>query len=168
MRLGLIVAKLIAASTRFEDRIGGAAELELAWDATLKKDTAFVVPLSEGASPNTGDVVIKQKLTERFSVVVAIANDSSDKDKVGFAAYDSLHAVRAELWSALLGWVMPDVEDMVSYVGGRISKIHRGYLWFQFDFECSRWVGKDDGVTEEATDYLDQIWAQYQVIGGNE
>lgn len=164
MKLSVIIAKLKAANIeRFSGRIAGAAELEYCLTNTFKKDTAFVVQIGERASPNEWDSGINQKLTESFAVIVAIANDETMKDKTGLGAYDSLYEIRADLFKALLGWQMPNMESLVYYAGSRILDINRGYLWYEFDFESESRLTIDDGVDLEEADWFDTIWTQYEM-----
>ena len=135
MRIGAIVLKLRLAKTRFGSLIGGASELEKVMSGTLLKDMAFVIPLAEDCAPNQYDPIINQKITERFGVIVALANDSTDKDKLGLKAYDMIHTIRDEIFKGLLGWQMDDAESIVTYRGGRILDVNAGYLWYQFEFE---------------------------------
>lgn len=162
MRLGPIVLRLRAANTRFGNRIAGAAELATALRGTLQKEMAFVIPLLEDPNPNEYDNSINQKVTERFAVVVALQSDSSQSDKLGITAYDSLHAIRQELFENLLGWLMTDAEDVVSYGGGRLLFFDRAYLWFQFEFVTAFMIR--DYVAEGDTDWLDTIYAQLEMV----
>lgn len=159
MLIGSIVLKLRVANTRFENRIGGSAELDIALKNTLQREMAFVIPVSEVPNENTYDTSINQVVKEKFGVVVALQNDSSFADKTGITAYDSLHLVRAELFACLLGWLMPDAESLVSYGGGRIVGFDRAYLWYQFDFVTSFRI--EILVTQGETDWLNSIYAQY-------
>ena len=123
MKIGPVVLKLRVSNTRFENRIGGAAELALAMEYALQKEMAFVVQMAEVAADNRYDSGINQLITERFAVIVALNNATSDKDKLGFAAYDSLFDVRAEIFRSILGWQMDDTESLVSYSGGRVVRV---------------------------------------------
>lgn len=161
MRLGPVVLRLRNANTRFENRIGGAAELDVALKQTLQKEMAFVIQLTEEVTPNEYDTSINQKVTERFGVIVALQSDSSQADKLGITAYDSLYATRQELFSNLLGWLMTDAEDLVSYGGGRLLGFDRAYLWYQFEFLTSFRI--EDIVDQEDTDWLDEIYAQFEM-----
>jgi len=170
MKLGPIVLKLRLADTRFGNLIGGAAEFAeaTALDATLQKDTAFVVQLAENAGTNNQSSGINQKITEIFAVIVAIANDSQQKDKLGITAFDSLHDIRTELFRAILGWQLPeadipDIESVISYNGGQLLGINRGYLWYQFSFEVSSRITEQEGVDvgKDNLPTLKEIFAQY-------
>lgn len=163
MRLGQIALKLRLAETSFGNNIAGSAELALAMRGTLGTETAFVIPLSEAATDNQMDIGINQGLEEGFGVVVALYNDSSQADKLGLLAYDRLHDIRAEIWGALLGWLMPNTEYPISYEGGRLLGINRAYLYYQFQFGIRSRIGDEDGVTEEATDNFNTIYAQWEL-----
>jgi len=161
--LSSIVLKLRAANTRFENRIAGAAELAVALRGTLQREMAFVIPLNEDSTANDYDTCINQKVTERFGVIVAIASDATQSDKTGITAFDSLQATRTELFKCLLGWLMDNAEDLVSYGGGRLLEFDRSYLWYQFEFVTAFLLGEDDGVVLGDTNWLDTIRAQYEL-----
>lgn len=163
MQIGPIALKLRLAETRFENRIFGAAELALVQEYSLKAESAFVVQLSESVNTNTLDNDINQKINERFAVIVALDNGTSDRDKVGFIAYDKLFDIRAEIFKAILGWQMPGAESLVSYGGARILGLNRAYLFYQFEFVVDVRIDVDDGV-DVGTDDLppfDTLYAQW-------
>jgi hypothetical protein len=136
MKLGPIVLKLRAANTRFNNFIGGAAELETALSNTLRKEMAFVIPLNDATSGgNTQGNTVFQYITERFAIIAAISNDSSAKDKTGLTAYDNVNDIRAEFLSAIYGWKPTGAYDPIIYMGGKLLGLDRAYLWYQFEFE---------------------------------
>ena len=135
MELGRIVLFLRHKNTRFGNLIAGAAELDLALKGTLQKQMGFVIPLNDVASTNTETAGISQIITEKFAVIVALQNDTTQKDKTGLISYDQVHDVRAEIFKAILGYQFEDAESVVSYVGGKLLGINAGYLWYQFDFQ---------------------------------
>jgi hypothetical protein len=94
---------------------------------------------------------------------VALDNGTSDKDKVGLIAYDKLADIRAEIFSAILGWQIPGTESLVSYGGGRIAGINRAYLWYQFEFLTETRINDDDGIDVGVDDLppFDTIYAQW-------
>jgi hypothetical protein len=135
MRLGPIVLRLRLFKTYFGNIIGGAAELDTAISNTLTKDMAFVVPLLDDAGKNNLDSSISQIVTERFGIIIALRNDMSQADKLGFGAYDKLHDIRSEFIGALVGWIPIDAETQVCYRGGKLIDMNNGYLWYQFEFD---------------------------------
>ena len=142
MKLGQIIFRIRNDKTYFGNQVGGAIELDLAVTQTLKKDTAFVIPLIDDAGPNGYDTGTTQKIIERFGVVVALAMDSKQSDKLGFVAYDQLHEIRNQLIGALVGWVPIDADSQVSYRGGRLLDINNAYVWWQFEFEYNSRIGQ--------------------------
>ena len=168
MRIGPVVLKLRLASTRFENRIAGAAELALALQGTLQAEMAFCIQLSEAAADNKHDNEIEQELSERFGVIVALDNGTSDKDKTGLTAYDSLYEIRAEIFSAILGW-QPDGPESypISYRGGRVLGINRAQFWYQFEFEQKSRITQEDAVDvgRDDLDDFDTIYARWALIG---
>ena len=167
MKIGPIVLKLRLAETQFGNKIAGAAELDYALRGTLQEEMAFVIQLAEAASPNELDAGINQKVTESFGVIVMLNNATSDKDKTGLTAYDSLYDVRTQLFSALLGWQIPGTEDLVSYAGGSILGINRAQFWYQFEFKTVTRIDDDDGVDVGADELatFDSIYAQWAITG---
>lgn len=163
MKIGPIVLKLRMASTRFGDFIAGAAELAYALSGTLTKEVAFVIPLTETAKANNLDSGINQLITERFGIIVALDNATTDKDKTGLTAYDTLHDIRTEIFGAILGWQIPGTEDIVSYGGGRMAGITRATLWYQFEFVTTTRISDDDGVDvgADGLDDFNTVYAQW-------
>lgn len=164
MRLGPIVLKLrLQEITAFGDQIAGAAELEAARMATLNNEQAFVVQLSESVSPNTTDSGINQTITETCAVIVALKNDTSMADRTGLTAFDRLHDIRADIFSALLGWEMPGAEYKMEYAGGRLLDIDAGWLWYQFEFSVRSRILDEDGIDTGASELplFEEIYAQY-------
>ena len=160
MRLGPIVLKLRLANTSLGQAIGGAADLEALKESTFQK-MAFVVPTGERAGANEQDATILQRLEEGFAVIVAMTNDKPQTDKLGLNAFDQLDAIRAEIFSAILGWEMDGYETPVVYLGGTLVDMNAAYLWYQFEFSASRYLQPEDGVDEQVIDWLNTIYAQY-------
>lgn len=181
MRIGMVALKIRAGNTMFGNRVAGAAEFAAAQNATLNEDTAFVIQLSEQARPNTLDNGVVQKVNENFGVVAALQNDTEIKDELGLTTHNKLFTARKELWSALLGWEMTgaqddNIESTVSYVGGRLLGLDRGYMWYMFTFTVtSRIDSTDDGVGDDVpyqtglTELSDlhDIFTQYALAPGD-
>ncbi len=134
MKIGPLVLKLRLSNTYFSNRVGGAAELDLALAGTLQQDMAFIIPLAEDAKENTNDPTVIQTITERFGVVCAVANDTDPEDLVGLTAYDRLHDIRSEIFKAFIGWDM-GYDGVITFRGGRLLGIDSSYLWYQYEFE---------------------------------
>ncbi len=143
MRLGAIVLRIRSKNTHFENFVGGVVELDTAIKNTLKKDMAFVIPLIDDAGKNNYDTTINHRIIERFGVIVALANDMSQSEKLGFLAYDQLHDIRGQLISALCSWIPIDAESQICYRGGKLIDINNAYLWYQFEFEYDSRIIQD-------------------------
>jgi len=148
MRVVPIILRLRAANTRFGNNIGGTVELDLARDRTLKSDLAFVIPLNDDANLNPLDNGSNQLITERFAIIVALANDTTQKDKAGIIAYDLLHNVRSQIFRAILGWEIKGAESPIYYIGGQLMNINAAYLWWQFDFGYTCRTVEFDGYVD--------------------
>ena len=83
-------------------------------------------------------------------------------DEKGQTATASVHAIRAELWRALLGWVPGPVNTVnpasdyngIFYEGGSLLALDRARLWYQFEFGAQMWIGESDGWEAGALDAL--------------
>ena len=161
MRLSAIVLKLRLATTRFENNIGGSAELARAMKGTLSKDMAFVIPLGEDAVQNASDGAVEQVMIERFGVIVVLANDSTQKDKLGIRAYDEIHNVRNEIFVPLLNLDL-GFESSISYRGGSLINLDAAYIWYQFEFDYNSRISTDPDtgqgcIAERALDDRQQV-----------
>jgi len=161
MLLTEIILKLRAANTSFESLIGGAVEFAIALKNTLMQEMAFVIPYNDTASPQKNDFGINQQITEKFSIVVAIKNDTSVQDKLGMLAYNRLHNIRAEFWTAILGWLPTGAEHPISYAGGKVMDITPAWLWYEFTFSYVIRIDDDDGIVQEDLDYFNTIYGQW-------
>jgi hypothetical protein len=169
MKLGQVVLKIRAANTAFLNRVAGTVEFALAQEFTIKEETAFVIPLAEAdQGDNQYDTSVNQMISERFGIVVALKNDSSVVDKLGFGAHDRLFAIRAQLFAALIGWVPPGTEMPVYYKGGQVLEINSAWLWYQFAFQQeTHLTSSEDGIDAGLGPYDDFLRAYSQWLIGD-
>lgn len=148
MKLGVIAAQIKAANTVFAQNIAGTAEFALAQEFTVDSvETAFVIPLAEGANDNEYDGTTNQMILERFGIAVALKNDAATTDKLGIGAFDRLYNIRKQFFACLLGWVVPGSEMPVYYKGGRLLDINPAWLWWQFEFQMETHITNSaDGI----------------------
>lgn len=165
MNLGSVVLQIRAANTRFTNKVAGAAELALAQEFPLIQETAFVVQVADKCPPNNYDSSINQLLTERIAVIVALENDSSKKDILGFEAYSLIDTVRNELFVALLGWQPTGSESLMYYAGGRLVSLDRAWLWYQFEFEAATRLQALYDPDAGALPYLTEFFTQWKPGG---
>jgi len=166
MKLAPIVLKLRLANTTFGNNIAGAAELAKATRATLNNEQAFVIHLAETVTTNNLDGGISQKISETFGVIIALRNDTTQKDKTGLSAFDRVHDIRAEIFKAILGWQMPDSESLIIYSGGRVLELNRAWFWYQFEFSADQRIDDDDGIEMEDLPQFLKLYAQYILADG--
>lgn len=151
MQLELIIAQLRALCPSFSGRVAGAAEFKPVQEAAaLPVPCAFVIPLDDRPEPPKALNAVGQEMTDSFGVIVALDNRADEK---GQSAFDGVHAVRAEIWRALLGWVPGPVNTVnratdyngIFYEGGSLLAMDRARLWYQFEFGAQMWIGASDG-----------------------
>lgn len=161
MKLSPIVLKIRAQNTRFSNRVAGIAEMELAFRNTLKDNVAFVIQLSEKADENKTESAITQMLKETIGVIIALKNDTTQKDKTGLIANDEIFDARNEIFNALLGWQVPGTESLLSYGGGRLLDIKRSYLWYQLEFVAETRLQSQIDTGENELPWFDTLHADY-------
>ena len=151
MQLELIIAQLRALCPSFAGRVAGAAEFKPVQDAaSLPVPCAFVVPLDDRPESPAAVNAVAQQMVDSFGVIVAVDNRADEKGQSGAS---SIHALRAEIWRALLGWVPGPVNTVnpatfyngIHYEGGALLNIDRARLWYQFEFGAEMWIGASDG-----------------------
>ena len=143
MQLEPIITALRARCATLGPRIAGAAQFKLLPEsAALAVPCAFVVPLDDSPQESRAQNSIRQDLKDSFAVIVAVSNVADEKGQTGAA---SIHALRAELWAALLGW-RPDLRyDGINYEGGNLLSLDRARLWYQFEFGALMEIEPSDG-----------------------
>ena len=157
MQLGRIVIRVRTNNTVLGNNVFGAAELALAVNNTLtaNEPVAFVIPLEDDAPANIMDPNTQQVMIERFAVIVAVRADYPGDDETGLIAFDSLHDIRDELFSSLVGYDL-GYEGPIYYRRGKLLGIDRAYLWYQFEFEyTSRIITDTNGAGKLETHEVD-------------
>jgi hypothetical protein len=151
-----IVAALRARCSRFENRVGGAAQFKaIPESGKMKLPAAYVVPSEDVTGEQQSQTDYWQEVTEGFSVIVVLSNE---RDETGqWASYDAVHDVRAEIWKALLGWE-PDPESYeIRYAGGTLLDLNRYELYYQFDFTVRFDIGEADTRQQDDLDALKEL-----------
>lgn len=99
---------------------------------------AFVVPISDTASPNTlasGDV--RQRVTSRFAVLICVARAGDARGGRSAAALD---AIQVGVRDLLLGWRPAAGWSPVTYVGASLAGTHGGAVWIQVTFQAAHTI----------------------------
>lgn len=143
MQLETIIAALKARCPVFQNRVAGAAQFKILPESSgLSVPCAYVIPLDDNPGESRSQNGVLQSLTDSFAVVVAISNVADERGQTGAA---NVHALRAALWSALLGWSPTERHGGVTYEGGSLVALDRARLWYQFEFGADMEIGGDDG-----------------------
>jgi hypothetical protein len=148
MQIELVISAIRTRCTSFGGRVAGAAQFKLLTEtAALSVPCAFVIPLDDNPGKSTSQNGVRMPLTENFAVVIATSNRIDER---GQASAHTIHMLRAELWSALLGWRPTEDHDGIVYDGGSVVTMDRARLWYQFDFSADMEIGGSDGWQDTA------------------
>lgn len=143
MQLETVIEALRARCASFATRVAGAAQFKMLPEAAaLQVPCAYVIPLDDNPGESIAQNSVRQALKDSFAVVIAVSNTSDER---GQGAAHSIHALRAELWAALLGW-RPELRyDGIVYEGGQALSLDRARLWYQFEFSALMEIEPEDG-----------------------
>jgi len=148
MQIELIIAALRERCPRFGGRVAGAAQFKLLPEtASLSVPCAFVISMDDNPGESRAQNSVRIPLQENFAVVVAASNVADER---GQAGAHTIHALRGELWGALLGWQPTDEHDGIMYDGASVVAMDRARLWYQFDFSAGMEIGPSDGWQDTA------------------
>ena len=155
MQLEPVIAALRARCPAFADRVAGAAQFNLLPEsAALAVPCAFVIPLDDNPQPSSSANGVRQAMSDSFAVIVATSNRADEK---GQASALSIHALRTELWAALLGWRPGEDYDGITYEGGSLLSLDRARMWYQFEFSAEMEIGSSDGWQDRALAMLPEL-----------
>lgn len=165
MNLNPIIGALRDRCASLGGRVAGAAKFEvLPVTASLNVPAAYVLPLDDNPESNASGNDYSQTVRDSFAVVVALSNTPDER---GQAAITSVHALRAELWKALLG-VAPDTDyGPIEYEGGSLLHLDRARLYYQFEFAADFTIGAEDtrqGVELDALGPLSEVYLTVDAI----
>ena len=136
MLLEPIITALRTRCASFANRVAAAVQLGTA--ATSEAlPCAYVLMQSEVAQESRARNDVRQGLVENFCVIVVTPSDAS--------GMSSMHALRAELWAALLGWQPSARHDAISYQGAQLVRSDSQQLWYQFNFSATMEIEPSDG-----------------------
>lgn len=146
MQLEIVIEALRERCPSFANRIAGAAQFKMLPEAAnLPVPCAYVIPLDDNPEGSIAQNSIRQLLKDSFAVVVAVSNVADEK---GQGSAGIIHALRAELWAALLGWRPEERYDGINYDGGQALALDRARFWYQFEFGAYMEIDPDDGWQE--------------------
>ncbi len=96
-----------------------------------KQPAAYVFPIAERASKSAVTGAVRQMVSERFAVALALGNL---KDRRGEKATQQMEAIRKSVRAALLGWVPEAGYEGCLYAGGRTLGLQDAVIWHQLEF----------------------------------
>lgn len=115
MKITPLVSHLRDHCPAFNQQIHAALEVEALQSLVLHGAPAAVItPIADAASGNTSQNTSRQTLREQFGVVLVL--DIVEGQHAG--AMDQLHALRAEVWRALVGFKPERFYEPIQYDGG--------------------------------------------------
>ncbi|PYD07586.1 hypothetical protein DND36_32170, partial [Pseudomonas savastanoi pv. glycinea] len=140
MKITPIVAHLQATCPTFAGRISAGIDwAAVALGDQLAHPSAYVIASGDVATANDLQNVIRQNITDQIDIVVVLESD----DKRGQQASDQLHAIRAELWRALVGWNADRDYDAMQYTSGALVQISGARVTYRFGFAAPFQLGRN-------------------------
>ena len=140
----------------FNRRIHGAAELAQITNAgktALPIPAAYVIPLADIAQNNPNTIGFQQDITEQFSVILALNNQS---DRTGLMAANEVHITRSAIFNAILNWSPdPDEYEPIEYAGGQFLDMNPAILYWRLTFQSSTRLLSADGFIGNHSDLQD-------------
>lgn len=110
-------------------QVSGAAGFQAASESNpLSTPSAYVFCVHEASDTSTIDLPLSQRMKFSLAVVVVVRNVT---DTLGEAAYDSLDAVRAEIWAALHGAQIDADHEPLTFDSGSVLALRDRHLWWQ-------------------------------------
>ncbi|NWB89829.1 phage tail terminator protein [Pseudomonas agarici] len=106
-------------------------------NTTQPTPAAFVTVIADLASPDASQNVTRQRIRDRLELILLL--DSSD----GQVAFDQLHALRAELWRALVGFKPDSFYSPLEYDGGELISISADRLLYRLHFFAEFQLGRN-------------------------
>lgn len=92
---------------------------------------AYVIPLADRASPNSLANGVRQMVTSRVGILLAV---SSLRDPRGEETVDLLEPLRAKVVKAVLGWSPTTDDEPMTFLAGQVIAVRNGVLWWQDEF----------------------------------
>ena len=140
MKISLVVAQLRQYCPALVERVAGGIDFEaVANSAKLHHPSAYVIAAADKASDNDVQNGVRQAISDYFDVVLAL--DTGDER--GQEAADLIHDFRAEIWRALIGWVVTPEYTPIEYEGGDLISINRNRVIYRFTFSAGFQLGRN-------------------------
>ncbi len=159
MDVANVITQLRTYAPIFGGRVGGASQYEaIEMSTNTAMPAAFVIPLSDDATPNGNEVGLYQVVSESIGIVVMMDNRADQRGQaVSTIAYSD---VRAAIWAALLNWAPSEdqVPRGMEYVGAHLLVQDRARTEYQFIFRQDITItAQDNGFQSIGVDLTETI-----------
>lgn len=141
MLISLVIAQLRQYAPTFARRVAGGMKLEnILAGSHLALPAAYVLMTGDDPGDNQSQTGTRQQIFDEFDVLVVLNVD----DERGQSIADPMHAIRAELFRALVGWKPGTDYEHITYEGGELMSIDRARAVYRFGFRSEWWLGGGD------------------------
>jgi len=138
MNITPIITQLRAECPSLAQHISTGLDLDLLQgNTTLPTPSAFITVRCDLAAENTAQNVSRQTIRDRLELTLVL--DASN----GQAPFDQLHALRAELWRALVGFKPDTFYTPLQYGGRRLVSINATRLLYRLRFFAEFQLGRN-------------------------
>lgn len=135
----LIIARVSGQVAAFKT-VSGTADINAADAGLVPIPAAFVLLLSERASPNQIVTLVAQRVVIRFGVALAVQNL---RDPRGQKAATDLRTLRLAVMTALYGWQPRPDYDPCEFGGGQLVEFSDQRLWWQDEYLTAFYLKSD-------------------------
>jgi hypothetical protein len=155
LNLDTVITQLRTYCAPLGGRVGGAADFDVGTEAViaftdatgaLVYPAAVAIPLEDEAIDNDAlpGPQLNQTVTERIGIVVEF---DSTADRRGQASVDQVDAMKYAIHAAILNWNPSPGRSTggLRYAGGRLLKLDRARLFWQFEYSLSVMLTDGDG-----------------------
>lgn len=155
MNLDTVITQLRTYCAPLAGRVGGAADFDTGTEGVLAftdstgalaYPAAVVIPLDDDATDLDAlpGPQLNQTVIERIGVVVEF---DTTADRRGQAGVDQVQAMKYALHGAILNWNPEPLRSTngLRYGGGRLLKLDRARLFWQFEYTLSVLLTDGDG-----------------------
>lgn len=127
-----IIARLVSEASPPFQLIEGSAELaSLGSSLPRVMPAAYVFISEEAAAENERVNAVLQRMEVDVSVVIVTNNVS---DAQGAAASVEIESLKKVVRAALVGWQPDGADDVITNVGGRLTRARDGSVWWELTF----------------------------------
>lgn len=148
MNVDLVIEELRARCPIFNNRVGGAASLDVIKEAAnLVYPSAYVIHTRDDGRELDSGNGYQQEVVVEFSVLVNVSNMIDERGQSGYATLDT---IKDQLFKCLLRWKIGNA-DRIEFSGGELYSLDRATLAWEFKFTYVDYISLED--TRQDVDY---------------